>query len=67
MNGFMVERIRIIFDTNEETRLAIRLAATKAGLSPSQLITKLLAKVLADEIADARKYLPKKKAGGADQ
>ena len=54
-------RIRIIFDTEEEIRLAVRLAATKAGSTPSDVINAVLRKALSGEIQDARKYLPKKK------
>lgn len=61
MNSIMAERIRIIIDTEEVIRLAVRLAATKADLTASQLINGILRKALAGEIADAKKYLPKKK------
>lgn len=57
----MAQRIRLIIDTDEELRLAVRLAATKADVSPSQLINELIRKHLAAEITDAKKYLPKKK------
>ncbi len=62
----MAERIRIIIDTEEEVRLAVRLAATKADLTTSQLINGILRKALGAEIEDAKKYLPKKKKGGAE-
>jgi hypothetical protein len=64
MNAVMAERIRLIIDTEEEVRLAVRLAATKADVSPSQLVNDILRKALAAEIQDARKYLPRKKKGG---
>lgn len=63
MSTDMAERIRIIIDTEEEVRLAVRLAATKADLTASQLVNGILRKALASEIADAKKYLPKKKGG----
>lgn len=63
MNTDMAERIRIIIDTDEEVRLAVRLAATKADLTTSQLVNKILRESLAAEIQDAKKYLPKKKGG----
>ena len=63
MTVSMAERIRIIIDTDEEVRLAIRLAATKADKSVSELVGDILRRELADEIKDARKYLPKKKPG----
>ncbi len=61
MNTLMTTRIRLIIDTEEEIRLAVRLAATKADVSPSELINSLLKKHLAVEIEDAKRYLPKKK------
>jgi hypothetical protein len=61
MNALMTERIRIIIDTEEDVRLAVRLAATKAGVGVSELINDILRRELADEIKDARKYVPKKK------
>lgn len=61
MNVVMAERIRLIIDTDEDVRLAVKLAATKAGLTTSELVTKLLREKLAEEIRDAKKYLPKKK------
>jgi len=60
MNTIMAERIRLIIDTDEEIRLAVRLAATKADVSPSELVNGILKKALAGEIQDARKYLPRK-------
>ncbi len=59
----MADRIRIIIDTDEDVRLAVRLAATKADKTPSALVTEILRKALPVEIEDARKYLPKKKRG----
>jgi hypothetical protein len=67
MNNVMAERIRIIIDTEEEVRLAVRLAATKADLTASQLINGILRRALAGEIADAKKYLPKKKGSADDR
>ena len=60
MNAVMAERIRLIIDTDEETRLAVRLAATKADVSVSELVTALLRKALPSELEDARKYTPRK-------
>jgi hypothetical protein len=56
----MAERIRLIIDTEEEVRLAIQLAATRAGMSKSEFVNSLLRKALANEIKDARKYVPDK-------
>jgi hypothetical protein len=64
MSVNMTERIRILFDTDEEIRLAVRLAATKADMSVSDLLNQMIRRELADEIKDAKKYLPKKKPGG---
>lgn len=57
-------RVRMIIDTDEEIRLAVRLAATKTDRSISELVNSILRKALADEIRDARKYLPKDRASG---
>lgn len=61
MNAVMTERIRLIIDTDEDVRLAVKLAASKADLSVSDLINKVLRERFAEEIRDARKYIPKKK------
>lgn len=61
MSVVMAERIRIIVDTDEELKLAVRLAATAASLSVSELVCSILRRNLPREIADARKYMPKKK------
>lgn len=61
MNASMAERIRLIIDTDEDVRLAVRLAATAADVSTSELVTGILRKALANEIRDARKYLPRRK------
>lgn len=55
-----IERIRLIIDTDEDVRLAVRLAATKADVSPSEFVNGILRKALAAELRDARKYLPSK-------
>jgi hypothetical protein len=60
MNALMA-RIRLIIDTDEEVRLAVKLAATKGDMSTSELVNNILRKALAGEIQDARKYLPRKK------
>lgn len=61
MSVLMAERIRMIIDTEEHIRLAVKLAATKAGKSASDLVNEILAKALKDEIRDAQKYIPAKK------
>ena len=62
----MTKRIRIIIDTEEEIRLAVRLAATRADLTASELINNILRKALIAEIEDARKYTSKKKKEKGD-
>ncbi len=57
----MAERIRIIIDTDDEVRLAVKLAATKQDVSVSELICNLVRAHLGPEIQDAKKYIPKKK------
>lgn len=61
MNDTMADRIRLIIDTDEQTRLAVRLAATAADCSTSELVNRVLREVLKTEMQDARKYLPKNK------
>jgi hypothetical protein len=67
MIGLMAKRIRMIIDTDEEVRLAVRLAATKADIGISELVTEILRKALPLEISDAKRYLPKKKAGTKEE
>lgn len=52
----MAERIRLIIDTEEDLRLAVRLAGIKTDRSPSQVVNDLIREHLAAELADARKY-----------
>lgn len=61
MLSAMAQRIRMIVDTEEEIRLAVHLAATRAGKSNSELVNDILRKALAAEIVDSRKYTPRKK------
>jgi hypothetical protein len=60
MNVEMTERVRLIIDTEEEVRLAVRLAATKLGMSTSEWINALLRRELEEEIEVARRYTPDK-------
>lgn len=64
MEVLMAERIRMIIDTDEELRLAVKLAANKAGVSASEFVNQVLRERLVQELRDARKYLPPK--GKAD-
>jgi hypothetical protein len=62
----MAERIRMIIDTEEEIRLAVKLAATKAGMKVSDFVNAILREHLGPEIKDARKYLPAHPKRGDD-
>lgn len=53
--------IKMAIDTEEKIRLAVKLASTKAGLSPSELINNMLRKQLAKEITDAERYTPRRR------
>jgi plasmid stability protein len=53
------DRVRLIIDTDEEVRLAVRLAATRQGVSISDAVNEILRKALGKEIEDAKKYTPK--------
>lgn len=66
MNSVMAERIRIIIDTDEEVRLAVNLAATKADISISELINGILRQHLTKEIEIAKNYVPDKKHKGGN-
>jgi plasmid stability protein len=63
----MAERIRLIIDTEEEVRLALHLAATRAGKSNSEMANDILRKALIKEIEDAKKYTPPKRKGLAGE
>lgn len=60
MSVLMAERIRMIIDTDEEIRLAVKLAANKAGLSVSEFVNRVLREKLVNELRDAKKYLPQR-------
>lgn len=61
----MAERIRLIIDTEEDFRLAVRLRAVKEDISPSEVINRLIAKHLAEELVDARKYAGDRRGAAA--
>jgi len=63
----MADRIRMIIDTEEEIRLAVKLAANAAGVSSSELVNSILRKALPSEIRDAKKYLPRRKQEGQSE
>lgn len=66
MATHMTERTRLVVDTNEAVRLAVKLAAAKQFTSTSELVTALLEKALPSEMAEARKHLAKHKKGGEE-
>lgn len=54
---FMAERIRLIVDTEERLRRAVRMAAARRGLSPSDIVNELIVSHLKDDVADAEKAI----------
>ena len=60
MTATMAERTRMIIDTEEALRLAVKLRAMKDGCSTSEVVNKILRRELREELADTHKYLPKK-------
>ncbi len=67
MNGAMAtDRIRLIIDTDDATRRAVRLRALKMGQDTtiSDVVNVILREVLADEIAEVENY-PQSTPGSA--
>lgn len=64
MTGLM-ERVRMIFDTDERIRRAVKIRAARTGATPSDVINEAIEKHLSDEIEEAeesiRKHGPKPK------
>jgi hypothetical protein len=58
MIAVMADRTRMIIDTTEEIRIAVRFAATKADKTTSAVVNEILRKALAAELKDARRYVP---------
>lgn len=56
-----VERIRLIVDTTELLRRAVKLRAAKEGLTNSEVINRLIREYLAEELEEVEKSLRKKK------
>ena len=52
---------KLIIDTEEDVRLAVKLAANKADVGLSELVNEILRKALAAEIEDAKKYVPRRR------
>ncbi len=50
------ERIRLIIDTEEVIRAAVRLRALKTGKDNSEAVNDILREALASEIAEVRRY-----------
>lgn len=67
MNVSMADRIRMIIETDEELRLAVKLRCVREDVSISELVNRILRSALADELQDAKKYAKKsKRKGGAE-
>lgn len=49
----VMARTRLIIDTDERLRRAVRIAAARAGKKPSDIVNELIAEHLADELAAA--------------
>jgi len=49
-------RIRLIIDTEEAIRAAVRLRALKTGMDNSAVVTEILRSALADEISEVETY-----------
>lgn len=69
MTAVMAERIRLIIDTDERLRRAVRIAAARQGKKPSDVVNDLIRDHLADDlaaaddaIADEEGAKPKKKS-----
>ncbi len=60
MSATMADRIRLIIDTDEAVRMAVRLASMKRSKSPSEVVNEILREALKAELMDAKKYVPKK-------
>lgn len=51
------QRPRMIFDCSEQLRRAVKFRAVKSGLSPSEVIARILESSLAREMAEAAESL----------
>jgi hypothetical protein len=68
MDTMSAERIRLIIDTNEAVRRAVRRTAAERGLSPSELVNEILERELAPVIEEMDRLIageksPKRKPG----
>jgi hypothetical protein len=63
----MAERVRLIIDTTEEIRLAVRLASVQAGVSMSEVVEDLIRTGLPAAVKDARKYAPASRTDSPDR
>lgn len=57
MSALMAERIRLIVDTEERLRRAVRIAAARRGISPSDVLNSLIEDHLPNEVAEAEKAI----------
>jgi plasmid stability protein len=55
----MAERTRLIIDTEEPLRRAVRIRAAKKGQSPSDVINDLIREHLPAEVAEAKREIAK--------
>lgn len=62
MSAVMAERIRLIVDTEERFRRAVRIAAARRGISPSDVMNELIETHLADDVAEAQKAIAAEEA-----
>lgn len=60
------KRNRLIVDVDPEVRIAVKIAALKAGVSSSDLVESILREHLAVEIREAKKYPSSKKEEGEE-
>lgn len=60
MQSVMADRIRLIIETEEDVRLAVKLRCVRDDVSISELVNRILREALAEEIQDAKKYASKK-------
>lgn len=57
MQAIMAERIRLIIDTDEVTRRAVRIRAARKGKTPSELLTELVREHYAREVKEAEQEI----------
>ena len=53
MSAAVAERIRLIIDTEERLRRAVRIAAARQGKSPSEVVNDLITEHLSEDVQAA--------------